>query len=171
MSGLRAAAAAAALFTAALASPAAAPSFGGGYWSAYGPGRIALKKAGLRPVEVFANLRFGFDGNAGDGSGTGTLFAYDESGDTVIGTMPFSYSARSGTSCTLDLDSPAMESFLAGRIEAGTGQAATVAVDEAVAKVSLRSAGEDLRAAVRASGSVVLAGGPERRMAVNLRVR
>ena len=171
MSARTAAAAVIGITVLALAAAVSAASFGGGFWSAYGPGRVCVKRAGLRPVEVMANLRFDFEGAADAVSGTGTILAYDPTGQETEASLPFTWTTRNGRTSLLDLASPAFEDYLAGLLGPAAGKPAAVTLEAASARCVVPRGEDDLRAVLRARGTVLLGADPPRRLVVNIRVR
>jgi hypothetical protein len=160
------------LLLAAAAAPAAdpVPGPGGAYLSALGRERIRVKAPGVKPGSLFGNLRFDFDGSAGDAAGAGTLLAYDEAGQVLLSSFPFSWATGRGTTLSLDLEQEGLAAFLADGIESLVGGAAVVTLETVAARGKLRAGGTDLRVGIRAQGTVSLDEGPPRRFRASLRL-
>ena len=159
------------LVLAALAAASALATPGGGYWPAVGGGKVSLRKSGLRPVALPANLRLAFDGAAGDPSGTGTLQLFDAAGQFLVEEFPFAWESRNGRSFRIDLDGASLEPWLAGALAAASGGEATATVAAATAKGRIVRRGEAARFTLRAVGEGSLAGGPVRPLRAVVKAR
>jgi hypothetical protein len=156
---------------AAAAWGAGAAAVGGGFWSAVGPGRIAVKRSGVRPFEVLGNLRLDFSGKPSDLSGTAVVTAYDAIGQQVLAEFPCTWTTGKGAAFQLELANDGFGEFLEGRIAAATGKAASVSLTSARGKGSLVKGGVDLRIALAAAGECSLDGGPPLKFQVKMRCR
>ena len=157
--------------TIAAAFAASAASPGGDDLSAYGPGRVAIRRSAVRPGPFLANLRFDFDGAPADASGTGTVRAYDGEGQWVVDEFPFQWTALRGPSFLADLGNQGFADFLAARIAEKTGKAATVSLEAATGRGRLSRDGSDLRMAVRGAGTVSIDGGTAQAFRLTIRLR
>jgi hypothetical protein len=155
----RAAFAALALVVTAAASLAAP---GGGYWAAVGGGRVAARKSGVRPAPFPANLRLDFDGVDGDLAGTGSMLAYDELGQNLLHTIPFTWETKNGRTFRLDLDEAAVAPLLEDVLADAADAECTVSLIDASARGRTRLRGEAIGIRIRALGECAIAGGETR---------
>ena len=125
---------------------------GGGYWPAVGSGRVKAPRSGVRPDPFAANLRLDFDGVDGDLTGTGTMLAYDEAGQNLLYTIPFTWETRNGRAFTLDLDETALVPLFEDVLATASGQDCTVTVATATARGRVRLAGAAISVKLRALG-------------------
>ena len=164
----RAAFAALALVATAVASLAAP---GGGYWAAVGGGRVAARRSGVRPAPFPANLRLDFDGVDGDLTGTGSMLAYDELGQNLLHTIPFTWETTNGRTFRLDLDEAAMAPLLENVLADAADAECTVTLLEATARGRLRLRGEAIGINIRALGECAIAGGETRVLRATVRAK
>jgi hypothetical protein len=150
---------------------AGAAAVGGGYWPGVGPGRISLRRSGVKPIAILANLRFDFAGAPTDLSGTGTVSAYDAEGQDLLAQFPCTWTTGKGAAFQLDLVNAGFAAFLEERIEAATGKTAVVTLEIAKGRGAIVRQGEDLRATVSVVGEASLDGGESVALRVKLHAR
>ena len=144
---------------------------GGGYWPAVGGGKVAARRSGVRPAPFVANLRLEFGGVDGDLTGTGSLLSYDELGQNLLDTIPFTWETKNGRSFRLDLDEAALVPWIEGVLAEAADAECTVSVIEATARGRIRLRGEAIAISVRALGECTIAGGETRVLRATLRAK
>ena len=149
-------------FALACAAAASLAAPGGGYWPAVGSGRVKAIRSGVRPDPFVANLRLDFDGADGDLAGTGTMLAYDEAGQNLLHTIPFTWETRNGRAFTLDLDGAAIAPLFEGVIETASGGDCAVTVATATARGRVRLEGAAISIKIRALGECTIGEGETR---------
>ena len=158
-------------FALAITAVASLAAPGGGYWPAVGVGRVAARRSGVRPDPFVANLRLDFDGVEGDLTGTGAMLSYDELGQNLLDTIPFTWETTNGRSFRLDLDEAALVPWLEGVLAEAADAECTVTVIEATARGRIRLRGEAIAISVRALGECNIAGGETRVMRATIRAK
>jgi hypothetical protein len=161
--------AAALLLCAALATAGA--QVGGAFRSAVGPGKVAVRRSGLPAVPFLANLRFDFDGAPTDATGTGTLFAYDDEGLSVLDEFPFTWTTARGASFRADVKCPELAGFLASLVGTQAGEPVEVVLEKADCKGVLRPSDGGFRAVIQIAGTASLDGGPPLPLRAKMRVK
>jgi hypothetical protein len=150
---------------------AAGAEVGGGFFPAYGPGRIAVKRSGLAPVEFLANLRFDFDGAPADFSGTGRVLAYDDAGLDVIDEFPCTWTTKGGSAFRADLLGQELTDFLASLLGDAVGAPVALVLERADCRGVLRSGGEEVKAVIQVAGTASIDGGLARPFRARMRVK
>lgn len=144
---------------------------GGGFWPAYGPGKVAVKRAGIPAIPFLANLRFDFDGTPSDLSGTGRALAYDDVGLDVVAEFPFTWTTKGGAAFRADLMGQDLSDFLASIVADAAGAPVELTIEKADCRGVLRSGGEEVKAVVQVAGTASIGGGLARPFRAKMRVK
>jgi hypothetical protein len=152
-----------------IAAEAADPA--GGYWPVLGRGKITVLRSGTPPVRYESNLRLDLDGVPGDGSGTGRILVYDDTGGVLLHQVPFAWTEGRGRTFRLDPSGPELGEFLVQRYAIATGASSTLTLDEVTMKGTVRRAGETVSLAAKVKGRISIEGGEPLNLRAALKAR
>lgn len=150
---------------------AGAADMGGTYWPALGLCRISVARDGAGPVREDSNLRLQFDGDTGDASGTGHLYAYDEIGQVLLHQVPFTWTTGRGRAFRFEPSKPELGEFLVQNIVENEGGVPLLAIENVSARGTVRRAGESVAFVIRVAGEASMDGAPPRKFRASIRGR